>query len=66
MMTTELLTDADVAEILKVPSGRVVRLANRNAIPHIRLPGGEIRFLAADISKWIEAHRQDIRDAPRT
>ena len=60
MITSQLLTDSDVAEVLKVPSARVLRLAKQNRIPHVVLPNGEIRFIEQDVVAWIESQRQPI------
>lgn len=52
------LDQYDVAEILLISTRRVQSLVERNALPHILLPTGEIRFDIDDIHKWIEAHKQ--------
>jgi hypothetical protein len=52
------LDQYDVAQILLVSTRRVQSLVERNALPHILLPTGEIRFDIDDIYKWIEAHKQ--------
>ena len=39
-----LLTESEAGDILRLPSRRVLKLARQGVIPHIDLPGDEIRF----------------------
>lgn len=48
-----LLTAGDAADILQMPTAKVSKFAKRNQIPHVRLPDGEIRFVEADLWRWI-------------
>ncbi len=57
---TTLLTEYDAAEILVLSSSTVQRLAQRNLIPHVRLPGGEVRFCEDDLRRWIEKHKSSV------
>jgi predicted site-specific integrase-resolvase len=66
MITKQLLTDSDVAELLKVPSARVLRLAKQSRIPHVVLPNGEVRFVEQDVWDWIQSHRQPAREMSPT
>lgn len=61
MVTKQLLTDSDVADLLKLTSARVLRLAKQDKIPHVVLPTGEVRFIDEDITEWIETQRQPRR-----
>jgi hypothetical protein len=59
MNTTKSLIDAnDAAEILLLTARRVRTLARDGQLPHIVLPGGEIRFDIADLTRFIESHKQ--------
>jgi len=58
-----LLTTGDAADILQMPTARGSRLSKRDEIPHIRLPGGEIRFVKADLWAWIKARKRPGQEA---
>ena len=51
----ELLTPTDLDRLLSYPRGRAKRLARKGAIPHVRLPDGEIRFDRQEIAEWLNA-----------
>jgi len=57
--TQTLLTKSEAAEILKVTSGQLARMAGRGDVPSVRLPNGERRFIARDLWTWIESQRQE-------
>ncbi len=65
-LPAQLLTASDVAEILRVTSAYVNRLTKRGAMPHVRLPDGEVRFDAADVEAWIDAQRRSPERSPPT
>jgi hypothetical protein len=56
-------TRADVAKFLKVPVRATYSMTRArakdsgNAIPSLRLPGCGLRFLKADVLKWLEKSR---------
>jgi len=52
-----LLNATEVAESLDMLRSRVIRLANAERIPCVRLPDGEPRFLPEDIRAWVLEHR---------
>ena len=54
-----LLTESEAGDILRLPSRRVLKLARQGVIPHITLPGEEIRFSQADLEKWIASRKQE-------
>ena len=54
----EILDAPEAASFLRMTRARVVRLANKDAIPHVRLPDGEARFLKADLLAWVRAQRK--------
>jgi hypothetical protein len=47
-------------------SSDVRRLARADEIPHLELPGGEIRFEADRVLKWLEGHRRPAKKAAHT
>ena len=51
-MTGRLLTAVEVAEILSVPTTWVYRAARAGELPSVTL-GRYVRFVQADISRWI-------------
>jgi excisionase family DNA binding protein len=53
-----LLTASEAADVVRLTTRQVVRLANRGELPSVRLPGDELRFDAADLWRWIDTHRQ--------
>jgi excisionase family DNA binding protein len=54
-----LLTESEAGDILRLPSRRVLKLARQGVIPHINLPGDEVRFSQTDLEKWIASRKQD-------
>lgn len=59
--TPTLLTDDEAADLVRLTPRQVVRLARRGELPCVRLPGDELRFDPAELSRWIDAHRQPVR-----
>lgn len=61
MNTQQTLLDVyDAARILLLSVHRVRALVRKNQLPHIALPDGEIRFDAADLSRFVESHKQPV------
>ena len=58
-----LLTAGEAADILQMSPAKVSRFAKRNEIPHVRLPDDEIRFVEADLWRWIDTHKEPKREA---
>lgn len=56
----ELLTPHEVDVILRYPRGRSIKLAIEGRIPAIKLPDGEMRFMAEDISNLLKAGRRSL------
>lgn len=56
---SSLLTETDIRELLHLPSGKVRKLVRDSLIPHVRLPSGDVRFVEADLLRWIEQHKQE-------
>ena len=55
--TSDLLTDAQAAEILAVEP-RTLRLwRNRRALPFIRITSKVIRYRRCDLNQWLERRR---------
>ena len=55
MENKKLLTGYEVDSILRYAQGRAERLARRGKLPHVLLPGGDIRFRADDIENLIHS-----------
>jgi excisionase family DNA binding protein len=64
MATQTLLTPFEAAELLRLPSRRVVRMAKAGEIPHVLLPGDEYRFDEAELWRWVDDHKQPPAEAP--
>ena len=63
MDTTKTLFDAnDAGEFLLLSAHRVRALARGGQLPHVVLPGGEIRFDPADLSRFVEAHKRPVAE----
>jgi excisionase family DNA binding protein len=52
-MARELLTTAEVAEMLRVSRSTVTRYARLGQLPVIRLPSGYLRFRREDIERLL-------------
>lgn len=61
----------ETPDTFDVPSGRAARLigchqstlarwAEQGLIPHLRTPGGHLRFRVADLEQFLEAHRIEV------
>jgi predicted site-specific integrase-resolvase len=61
-MVTELLKPVEVGLMLRYPELSIIRLAKKGQIPHIILPGGEIRFEKSEIERLIEQGRRRVAD----
>jgi excisionase family DNA binding protein len=48
------LSPEEVAQLLGLPVGSVLRLARQRRIPHCIVPGGEVRFEPADVEAMVE------------
>lgn len=59
---THLITDSEAADLLRMPTSRLVRLAKAGNVPHVLLPDGEVRFSPDDLAGWINAHKQPARE----
>jgi hypothetical protein len=53
-MIATLLDANDLFIVLSLNPRRVKRLARKGEIPHVLLPGDEVRFKAEEIADWIE------------
>lgn len=54
-MTDRLLTARVVAERLDVSTETILRWIRRGELPAIRLPGGAIRIVDAELEAWLAA-----------
>lgn len=57
MHTQTLLSIHDVERILRLTPRQISGLVKRGEIPHVVLPGDEVRFDPDDLRAWIEAHK---------
>jgi excisionase family DNA binding protein len=57
----ELLTIAEVAEMLKISVPSVRRLQQRRLIPFYKV-GGSVRFFRSDIAIYLQGRRVDAAD----
>ena len=48
-----MMTAADVALWLRLPTRTVVRMARRGEIPSRTLPTGDLAFNEADLAEWL-------------
>jgi len=65
MNTHQILLDAnDAAAILLLSARRVRAMVRGGELPHVTLPGGEIRFDPADLRDWIDAHKKHAEATP--
>lgn len=53
-MTGRLLTAREVADMLGVSAETVLRWTRKGELPAFRLPGGAVRFRAADLDGWLQ------------
>ena len=61
----QLLTPAQVAELLQVTPAWVYLHATKGNIPNVKL-GGNVRFRPRDIAEYLEAHERAGPDWPGT
>lgn len=57
-MNTTLLDALDAAAILSMSTRKINSLVRSGKLPHVMLPGGEIRFVESDLLSWIESHKR--------
>jgi excisionase family DNA binding protein len=57
----EMLTVAQVAELLKISVPSVRRLQQRRLIPYFKV-GGSVRFFMSDIAIFLQKRRVDAAD----
>ncbi len=53
-----LITDSEAAEILRLTSRQVAKLAKKGILPSVTLPGDEVRFDPDDLWRWVENLKQ--------
>lgn len=63
-MSTQLLTCDEAAEVLRMTTNRLSRLVRRGLVPHVMLPGDEVRFDERDLSAWLESRKAGIATQP--
>lgn len=57
-MSEPLLNAVQVARRLGIPAARVKRLAKAGELPHVALPGNELRFDAEDLDRWVASYKR--------
>jgi hypothetical protein len=63
---TRLWTSSDVRLITGLRTRHVEKLARAGEIPHLELPGGEIRFEPEVVLKWLEGFRRPAKKVAPT
>ena len=56
-MTGRLLTPAEAAEVLRVPTSWIYRAAREGRLPHLRL-GRYVRLDERELERWIAEQRK--------
>jgi excisionase family DNA binding protein len=64
-MPDEILTLAEVAQMLKVAGKTVYTMAQRGEVPAFKVRG-QWRFKRDDLNQWIEQQKASSRDEGRT
>lgn len=64
-VTTPLLTDIEVADLLQIPTSHVRRYVREDKIPYVILPGGDVRFLADELRRWIADRKRQLAEDAR-
>jgi excisionase family DNA binding protein len=57
-----LLTARELASQLGVSTGALLRWTRRGDVPAFKLPGGAIRYRAADVEAWLQTRSTLKRD----
>ena len=60
--TIEIFTPDEVGELLRISPNRVMLLARRGEIPHLKI--GRVRFDARDVEDWLRSQRSDSPTMP--
>jgi excisionase family DNA binding protein len=55
-VTGRLVTAREVAELLGVSTGALLRWTRRGEIPAVKLPGGAVRYRPDAIEAWLAEH----------
>ncbi len=55
---SNLLTESEAAEFLRLTPRQVLRFAKRGELPSVILPGNEVRFDPAELSRWVESRKR--------
>ena len=61
-MTGRLLTARQVGDRLGVSAETILRWTRRGDLPGFKLPGGAIRFRAAELDAWLAEHATGAAD----
>ena len=55
--TDRLLLDSEAANLLRMTTRELLKLARVGSVPSVQLPDGDVRFLHSDLLGLIEKHR---------
>jgi excisionase family DNA binding protein len=57
-VTGRLLTARELAELLGVSAGALLRWTRRGEVPHVRLPSGAVRYRPDAIAAWLDGREK--------
>ena len=55
-----LVTEYGASTILGISHQEVLKLVDREEIPHVHLPSGDVRFDPDDLRRWAESYKRPI------
>lgn len=58
-MTPEIMNTKELAAFLRVHPNTVTRLVGTYRLPCVRLTGKSVRFMRADIERWLSSRKVD-------
>lgn len=63
-MSTTLITLGEAADALRMSPQRLGRLVRQRLVPHVMLPGDEVRFDERDLAAWLESRKAGVVAQP--
>ena len=57
---THLLDEFDAARLVGLTHRKINRLVRARLIPHLVMPGGDVRFSEADLWAWAASFKQPV------
>lgn len=52
-MENEVLTAADVAQMLRISNQRVYEITRRKLLPHVKIADRQYRYVKSEIEAWL-------------